>query len=188
VTSASGFSFRQAFYTVPSRLIGHRLHLRIHDDRIDAYLGGSYLFTLPRGRRPAKGSDRTTTHVVDYHHVIGSLRAKPGALANLSYRDALWPRPAYRCAWEALSAARPVREASRTMIALLALAHDQGVEADLAAAITIILENGELPDAALLRAQFTPAASPVPTVLVLTPSPAVYDDLLNNTQHMEMAA
>jgi hypothetical protein len=40
------------------------------------------------------------------------------------------------------------------MIALLALAHDQGVEADLAAAITIILENGELPDAALLRAQF----------------------------------
>ena len=188
VTSASGFSFRQAFYTVPSRLIGHRLHLRIHDDRIDAYLGGSYLFTMPRGRRPAKGSGRTTTHVVDYHHVIGSLRAKPGALANLSYRDALWPRPAYRCAWEALSAARPVREASHTMIALLALAHDQGVEADLAAAITIILENGELPDAALLRAQFTPAASPVPTVLVLTPSPAVYDDLLDNTQHMEMAA
>ena len=74
------------------------------------------------------------------------------------------------------------------LLALLALAHDQGVEADLAAAITIILENGELPDAALLRAQFTPAASPVPTVLVLTPSPAVYDDLLNNTHHMEMAA
>ena len=65
---------------------------------------------------------------------------------------------------------------------------DSSKLADLAAAITIILENGELPDAALLRAQFTPAASPVPTVLVLTPSPAVYDDLLDNTQHMEMAA
>jgi hypothetical protein len=74
------------------------------------------------------------------------------------------------------------------MIGLLALAHDQGVEADLAAAITIILENGELPDPALLRAQFTPAAGPVPTVLVLTPSPSVYDGLLGNTQHMGMAA
>ena len=74
------------------------------------------------------------------------------------------------------------------MIALLALAHDQGVEADLAAAITFILENGELPDAALLRAQFTLAASPVPTVLILTPSHAVYDNLLGNTQHMGVAA
>jgi hypothetical protein len=121
-------------------------------------------------------------------HTQQTAAAKPGALANLSYRDALWPQPAYRCAWEALSAARPMREASRTMIGLLALAHDQGVEADLAVAITVILENGELPDPALLRAQFTPAACSVPTILVLTPSPGVYDGLLSNTQRMGMAA
>jgi hypothetical protein len=52
VTSASGFMCRHVFYTVPSRLVGHRLHLRIHDDRIEAYLGGSFVLTLPRGRRP----------------------------------------------------------------------------------------------------------------------------------------
>ena len=38
VTSASGFMCRHVFYTVPSRLVGHRLHLRIHDDRIEVYL------------------------------------------------------------------------------------------------------------------------------------------------------
>ena len=32
VTSASGFMCRHVFYTVPSRLVGHRLRLRIHDD------------------------------------------------------------------------------------------------------------------------------------------------------------
>ena len=52
VTSASGFMCRHVFYTVPSRLVGHRLHLRIHDDRIEAYLGGSFVLALPRGRRP----------------------------------------------------------------------------------------------------------------------------------------
>jgi hypothetical protein len=52
VTSASGFVCRHVFYTVPGRLVGHRLHLRIHDDRIEAYLGGSFVLTLPRGRRP----------------------------------------------------------------------------------------------------------------------------------------
>jgi hypothetical protein len=59
VTSSSGFSFHHAFYTVPSRLIGHRLHLRVHDDRIDAYLGAAHLLTLPRGR-PSPGSGRTS--------------------------------------------------------------------------------------------------------------------------------
>src|ERR1019366_10320447 len=42
VTSASGFMCHHVFYTVPSRLVGHRLHLRIHDARIEAYLGGSF--------------------------------------------------------------------------------------------------------------------------------------------------
>jgi hypothetical protein len=35
VTSLSGFTFRKVFYTAPSRLIGHRLRLRIYDDRLE---------------------------------------------------------------------------------------------------------------------------------------------------------
>ena len=175
VTSASGFMCRHVFYTVPSRLIGHRLQLRIHDDRIEAHLGGSFVLSLPRGRR-AKGAG--PVHVVDYRHIIAALRAKPGALANLAYRDALWPRTAYRRAWEALIAAGPVRDATRAMVGLLALAHDRGVEADLAAAIEAGLDAGELPDLAALRHRFTPTAASAPEVSVILPPLAAYDRLI----------
>lgn len=187
VTSSSGFSFRHAFYTVPSRLIGHRLHLRVHDDRIEAYLGAVHMLTLPRGRAPSKRAPRTTTHVVDYRHIIGSLRAKPGALAGLTYRDALWPRTAYRRSWEALIAVRPTREAARTMVGLLALAHDLGVEADLAAALDTILDDGGLPDLASLRTRFTPKPPPAPQVHIEMPRARAYDPLLAG-RYQEIAA
>lgn len=178
VRVTSAFSFRHAFYTVPSRLIGHRLHLRVYDDRIDAYLGAAQMLTLPRGRAPAKTAGRTTTHIVDYRHVIGALRAKPGALAGLTYRDALWPRTAYRRAWDALILVQSTREAARTMVGLLALAHDQGVEADLAAALDALLDGGELPDLADLRSRFTPATASAPRVHIEMPHASSYDPLL----------
>lgn len=184
VTSSSGFSLRHVFYTVPSRLIGHRLRLRLHDDRIEAFLGSTHVLTLPRGRPPGRHDARTTTHVVDYRHIIGSLRAKPGALAGLAYRDALWPRPAYRRAWEALAAVRPAREAARIMVGLLALAHDRGIEAELAAALDRLLEAGELPDLARLQARFTPTSASAPAVRVALPPASAYDRLLGARQEI----
>ncbi len=91
VTSSSTFVLRKVFYTVPSRLIGHRLRVRLYDDRLDLFLGGSYLMTRPRGR-PKSATEHG--YVVDYRHVIHSLRRKPMALLQLTYRDQLFPRPA----------------------------------------------------------------------------------------------
>jgi hypothetical protein len=76
VTSSSGFVLRRVFYTVPSRLIGFRMRVRIYDDRLECSVGQSLALTLCRGR-PAKGRH---DHVVDYRHVIHSLRRKPMAL------------------------------------------------------------------------------------------------------------
>ena len=39
VTNAGGFSLRRVFYTVPSRLVGHRLRVRLYDDRLVLYAG-----------------------------------------------------------------------------------------------------------------------------------------------------
>ena len=64
------------------------------------------------------------------------------------------------------------------MVGLLALAHDRGVEADLATAIDAGLEAGELPDLAALRHRFTPAATAAPEVSVILPSLAAYDRLI----------
>jgi hypothetical protein len=99
-------------------------------------------------------------------------------LANLAYRDALWPRTAYRRAWEALTVAGSVRDAARTMVGLLALAHDRGVEANLATAIDAGLDAGELPDLAAMMRRFTPVAAAAPEVLVILPSLAIFDRLI----------
>src|SRR3546814_5435497 len=76
-----------------SDLIGHRLRVRLYDDRLELFLGGTPLFTLPRGRAERSGKHG---HVVDYRHVIHALRRKPMALLNLVYRHQLFPREAYR--------------------------------------------------------------------------------------------
>jgi hypothetical protein len=39
VTSSSGFILKKVFYSVPSRLIGHRLRVRLYDDRLECFLG-----------------------------------------------------------------------------------------------------------------------------------------------------
>ncbi|BDD67185.1 hypothetical protein Sj15T_22060 [Sphingobium sp. TA15] len=37
VTSSSSFTLGKVFFTVPSRLIGHRLRVRLYDDRLDIF-------------------------------------------------------------------------------------------------------------------------------------------------------
>jgi hypothetical protein len=178
VTSSGGFVLRKVFYTVPARLIGQRLRLRIYDDRLEGFLGTIPVVTLPRLHQPWRGPNG---HVVDYRHVIHSLRRKPMALLHLVYRDALFPRPPFRLAWERLLATGDTRLACRTLVALLALAHDGGCEAELAATLAGQLEQGGLPDLAALRARFAPPSPTLPEVRVVLPAIASYDLLLPAT-------
>jgi hypothetical protein len=176
VTSSGGFMLRRVFYTVPSRLIGHRLKVRLHDDRIEVFLGGTYLTTLPRGR--GYGADRRG-HVVDYRHVIHALRAKPGALPGLVYRDQLFPRDAYRRLYDAAMAALPEKTACKLVVGALAIAHERGCEADLAALIDASLDAGGLPDLADLRARFASDPEVLPRVTVTLTPLSVYDVLID---------
>ena len=100
VTSSGGFTLRRVFYTVPSRLIGHRLRVRIFDDRLECFLGATPV--MPAARTARSSRHQGGGHVVDYRHIMHSLRRKPMAFANLVNRDQLFPRPAYRRAFEAL--------------------------------------------------------------------------------------
>jgi hypothetical protein len=175
VTSSGGFRLRKVFYTVPSRLIGHRLRVRLYDDRLEVFIGGTHLLTLPRGRPHSSGRH---DQVVNYHHVIHSLRHKPMALLNLVYRDQLFPREAYRLAFEVLREALPERQACRTMVDLLALAHDRGCEAELATCLAADLKAGLLPDMAVLHARFAPDPARVPHVTVQLAPLASYEGLL----------
>lgn len=175
VTTTGGFTLKKVFYSVPSRLIGHRLRVRLYDDRIELLLGASVLETLPRARCDAAGNRK---HVVNYRHVIHSLRRKPMALAGLIYRDQLFPREAYRHAYDRLRDTGGERLACRTVVELLGIAHERGCEAALAAALTVTLEAGELPVVEELRARFAPVASDLPQVRVDLPALVGYDALL----------
>jgi transposase InsO family protein len=167
VTSSGGFTLRKVFYTVPSRLIGHRLRVRLYDDRLDVFVGGTRLMTLTRGRAAAVGQ---RTHVVDYRHVIHALRRKPMALLNLVYRDQLFPREAYRQTFDRLLEKLPAKSACRLMVSLLALAHERNCEAELATLLAADLAAAQLPDIAALRARFAPDPAALPEVVVhLTP-------------------
>jgi len=175
VTSSGGFDLRRVFYTVPSRLIGHRLRVRIYDDRLECFLGGTPILTLRRGRPPQ--ASRKRGHVADYRHVIHALRRKPMALLNLVYRDQLFPRPAFARAFEALLASEGEKRACRVTVELLALAHERACEAGLAAAIEAGLDAGELPDPDRLRDRFKPEAATVPDVIVKLAPLSAYDEL-----------
>jgi hypothetical protein len=140
------------------------------------------MLTLRRGRSQGEGRHG---HVVDYRHIIHSLRCKPMALLNLVYRDALFPRPAYRLAWERLLATGDPRVACKAMVALLALAHERSCEAELAAALVEQMQDtgvdGEAAgtiDVAALRERFAPRPGIMPEVVVQLPSVASYDALL----------
>lgn len=178
VTSAGGFTLRKVFYTVPSRLIGHRLRVRLYDDRLDVFVGGTHLMTLPRGRASASGKH---DQVVNYHHVIHSLRKKPMALMNLVYRDQLFPREAYRRTFDHLMERLPERRACRIMVELLAIAHERGCESELADELAACLDGRQLPDLTALRARFAPDPTQLPNVVVRLAALDAYEALIGSS-------
>jgi len=174
VTSSGGFLLRKVFYTVPSRLIGHRLRVKLYDDRLECLLGSTHLMTLRRERRRGDGK---TAHVVDYRHVIHALRKKPMALLNLVYRDQLFPRQAYARAFDVLREREGDRYACRVIVALLALAHERTCERELAKAIEDDLDAGRVPDPKALQKRFELDAATVPEVNVELMALSAYDEL-----------
>lgn len=178
VPTSGGFTLKKVFYTVPSRLIGRQLRVRVYDDRLELLVGGTFLMELVRGRC---GPDGTHGHVVNYHHVIHALRKKPMALLNLVYRDQLFPREAYRLTFEQLREHLSDREACRTMVALLSLAHDRSCEAQLAEKLTEGLAARQLPDLAALQTHFGPDPDRIPVVVVHLNALSTYESLLDTS-------
>ncbi len=108
VTRSGGFTLGKVFYTLPSRMIGHMLTARVYD-RIELYLGAKRYDVLARVR-PGKGK---RARGVDYRHVIRSLQRKPMALKDWVHRDQLFPRDAYRRAYDKVVAKHGDRRACR---------------------------------------------------------------------------
>jgi hypothetical protein len=170
------FSARGVLYSVPSRLVGQRLKVRLYAAQVQAWLGGVQVFACER--LYASSTDRHPRRI-DWRHMLPTLRRKPGALARWVLREAMFPRSEYARCWRELADRLPEREACRLMVDLLDLAERAGVTAELAVQLQIALDAGALPDIEALRERFLPPrVAQMPQVTVVLPAAATYDRLL----------
>jgi hypothetical protein len=175
VTKFALIAVKGATYSVPSRLVGHRLKIRVYEDRIEGYLGEHQVLQAPRLRRTS-----TVDHPrhIDFRHMLPALKRKPAALVRWRLRDALFPRSEYAQTWQRLIERLPEAKAARIMIGLLEMAAGDGCEVRLAHELAALLERDELPDLQQLRDRYFPRAAQMPTVSVCLPSLASYDALV----------
>lgn len=136
VSQFSTIQIKANVYSVPSRLIGTRVLVRLKAETLEGYVGSTVAFTIPR----LVGKQQ---HRIDYHHVIWSLVRKPGAFAAYRYRDDLFPTTTFRLAYDQL-VSRGVERADRDYVRILHLAASTS-ETEVETAITLLLETRALP-------------------------------------------
>src|SRR5258708_39975261 len=123
-------------YSVPSRLIGTTVMVRVRAETLEGYVGASPVFILPR----LVGKHK---HRIDYHHVIWSLVRKPGAFAAYQYRDELFPPTTFRLAYDRLLDSWPKR-ANQEYVRILHLAATTS-DSESETSLCLLLESGTLP-------------------------------------------
>ena len=133
VGQGSTIQVKKNIYSVPSRLSGEWVEVRLGAEVIEVWYAGSLVQTMERLRGQSK-------HRIDYRHVIDWLVRKPGAFARYVYREDLYPTVTFRRAYDALQAQQPGR-ADREYVRMLHLAAQEG-ESGVDAALAKLLDQG----------------------------------------------
>ena len=157
-------------YSVPSRLIGKEVQIRLYADWVEVYYQGHLVERMERVRGEGEAN-------VNYRHVIGSLVRKPGAFARYRFREQLFPTMHFRLTYDALRQWRGER-ADVEYVRILHLAATT-MEATVDSALSLLLEVGESFDYAEVRDLAEPKVPEAP-VLVWSGKPdlKIYDRLL----------
>jgi len=157
-------------YSVPSRLIGTKLLVRVRSEVLEVYRGTTHLLSMPR----LLGHGQ---HRIDYRHVIWSLVRKPGAFAQYRYHDDLFPSLAFRRTYDALCVGKPQR-ADRDYVRILHLAASTS-EAEVELALGLLLDQAALPSFDAVRDLVrVPVAARLPVLGPVVIDMAIYDRLL----------
>lgn len=170
VSIRSTIRIKNNTYSVPSRLIGEEVKVRVYDDRIEVFYGQKLQLTTNR----ILGKNG---HRIDYRHVISSLVNKPGAFARYKYRDALFPTLTFRKAYDFLcSEFGHGRRADLQYLKALKIAAFIS-ETDVETALTILMEEGIAPDSDNVKNLVAPAEPEVPFLTPYKADLADYDAL-----------
>lgn len=119
VSRESTIRVKNAVYSVPARLVGARVRVRVGERTISVHHGGTRLFETERLR--ILGAAR-----IDWRHMIGHLMRKPGAFARWRHRDAMFPSPVFRACYDSLEARRGPEAADREYLRVLKFAAERG--------------------------------------------------------------
>jgi len=117
-------------YSVPSRLMGEWVKVRLFEERIEVWYAGHLQLACDRLR----GRD---LHRIDYRHIIWSLVRKPGAFARYVYREELFPSVVFRRAYDAIQTPHPGIKGDVEYLRILHLAASN-LEADVEAALSLL--------------------------------------------------
>ncbi len=179
VTSTSTINVRRVVYSVPSRLVGERLCIRLYDDRLACYLGSSCAVTLQRLHLSGNQRGRQ----IDYRHLIGSLARKPMAFFHAELRDDILPNDQWRQLWQRSCQLLAPRQACCLIVGALELAATHNNESKVAATLHTLLRDKTDPCLLLLQKRLGLAKTALPDT---TPQPEQhglesYDELLKQS-------
>lgn len=121
-------------YSVPSRMIGEWVQVRLYSQFIEVWYAQRMIDRFDRLR----GEKR---HHIQYRHIIDWLVRKPGAFENYRYRDDLFPTTRFRMAYDALKLTNP-GNASKQYLEILYLASKE-MESRVDNALRILFDKGE---------------------------------------------
>ena len=177
VSRYSTIEVRCILYTVPSRLIGRRLELRLYHDRIVGYIGKQQVVELPRLR--VSSQDKRRARCINYRHVIEGLRRKPRAFLHCTWRDDLLPNDHYRRLWQQIKARFELDSAAVLIVEALYIAATQDKALAVAAYLDEQISSGRLTLVSLRQHFQLLTGTQMPTVSVKQHDLSSYDQLLS---------
>jgi hypothetical protein len=171
VTKGATVRVKNNTYTVPSRLKGELVRVRVYEDRLEIFYGGVRQLTVER--LIGEGG-----HRVNYRHIVWSMVRKPGAFERYRYREALFPRPVFRQAYEVLAEAHATTRAADLEYLRILLFAASTMESEVETGLSLLLEAGELPSWERVKTLVGTEETQIPQVTIPEPDLASYDSLL----------
>jgi transposase len=173
VTSWSTIRVEHNTYSVPSRMIGHHVRVRVYERRIEVYLGQQKQLEIERltGRHG---------HRINYRHVIWSLVQKPGAFARHKYREDFFPTLTFRRTYDALTADAASTASDLAYLRVLVLAAATS-ETEVETALALLLDERRPIDVEVIKDLIGQGREPVspPALEALVVDFDPYDALLS---------
>jgi hypothetical protein len=144
-------------YSVPSRLMGERVEVRLYVEHVEVWYAQRETERFPRLRGREK-------HAINYRHIIDWLVRKPGAFENYRYREELFPTSRFRMAYDALRESQPERGAKEYLGILYLAARQSETTVDEALRTLLMSDRSvtrEAVEKLVERAEKVPAVTDV---------------------------